>query len=138
MLHYIYHRRRLIKDADDRLSMVGSSRLRILTDPYQVSTQTQGNITTEVYQIECRHRCFPDTLNVVCLLKINAKLLNIWGLLVLFVTPLLRADPDKLAKVLLNNKRLLILSNFRLKSSRPLLTTSLLFGILIFGQPSLI
>ena len=40
---------------------------------YQVSTQTQGNITTEVYQIECRHKRFPDPLNVVCLLKINAK-----------------------------------------------------------------
>ena len=40
---------------------------------YQVSTQTQGNITTEVYQIECRHKRFPDPLNVVCLLKTNAK-----------------------------------------------------------------
>ena len=40
---------------------------------YRVSTQTQGNITTEVYQIECRHRCFPDPLNVVCLLKTNTK-----------------------------------------------------------------
>ena len=40
---------------------------------YQVSTQTQGNITTEVYQIECRHKRFPDPLNVVCLLKTDAK-----------------------------------------------------------------
>ena len=40
---------------------------------YRVSTQTQGNITTEVYQIECRHKRFPDPLNVVCLLKTNAK-----------------------------------------------------------------
>ena len=40
---------------------------------YRVSTQTQGHITTEVYQIECRHKCFPDPLNVVCLLKTNAK-----------------------------------------------------------------
>ena len=40
---------------------------------YRVSTQTQGNITTEVYQIECQHKRFPDPLNVVCLLKTNAK-----------------------------------------------------------------
>ena len=40
---------------------------------YRVSTQTQGNITTQVYQIECRHKCFPDPLNVVCLLKTDAK-----------------------------------------------------------------
>ena len=40
---------------------------------YRVSTQTQGNITTEVYQIECRHKRFPDPLNVVCLLKTDTK-----------------------------------------------------------------
>jgi putative transposase len=40
---------------------------------YRVSTQTQGNITTHVYQIECRHKCFPDPLNVVCLLKTDAN-----------------------------------------------------------------
>ena len=40
---------------------------------YRVSIQTQGNITTEVYQMECRHKCFPDPLNVVCLLKTDAK-----------------------------------------------------------------
>ena len=40
---------------------------------YRVSLQTQGNITTEVYQIECRHKRFPDPLNVVCLLKTDAK-----------------------------------------------------------------
>ena len=40
---------------------------------YSVSTQTQGNITTEVYQIACRHKCFPNPLNVVCLLKTDAK-----------------------------------------------------------------
>ena len=41
---------------------------------YRVSTQRQGNITTEVYQIEgFRHKRFPDPLNVVCLLKIDAK-----------------------------------------------------------------
>ena len=41
---------------------------------YQVSTQTQGNITTEVYQISgLRHKRFPDPLNVVCLLKTDAK-----------------------------------------------------------------
>ena len=40
---------------------------------YRVSTQTQGNITTEVYQIACQHKRFPDPLNVVCLRKTNAK-----------------------------------------------------------------
>ena len=40
---------------------------------YRVSSQTQGNITTEVYQIECRHKRFPDPLNVVCLRKTDAK-----------------------------------------------------------------
>lgn len=40
---------------------------------YRVSTQTQGNITTEVYQIECRHKRFPAPLNIVCLLKTDAK-----------------------------------------------------------------
>lgn len=40
---------------------------------YQVSTQTQGNITTEVYQIACRHKRFPEPLNVVCLLKTDTK-----------------------------------------------------------------
>jgi len=40
---------------------------------YRVSTQTQGNILTEVYQITCRHKRFPDPLNVVCLRKTDAK-----------------------------------------------------------------
>ena len=41
---------------------------------YLVSTQTQGTyITTEVYQMECRHKRFPDALNVVCLRKTHAK-----------------------------------------------------------------
>ena len=40
---------------------------------YKVSTQTQGNITTEVYQIACRHKRFPDPLNIVCLRKTHAK-----------------------------------------------------------------
>ena len=39
-------------------------------DPkYRVSTQTQGNITTEVYQAQLRHKKFPEPLNVVCILK---------------------------------------------------------------------
>ena len=46
---------------------------REIDSKYQVSTQTQGNITTEVYQIEGRHKRFPDPLNVVCLLKTDAK-----------------------------------------------------------------
>ena len=36
---------------------------------YRVSTETHGNITTEVYQVELRHKKFPDPLNVVCILK---------------------------------------------------------------------
>ena len=37
---------------------------------YRVSTETQGNITTEVYQVsKLRHKKFPDPLNVVCILK---------------------------------------------------------------------
>ena len=36
---------------------------------YRVSTDTQANITTEVYQATLRHKKFPDPLNVVCLLK---------------------------------------------------------------------
>ena len=44
-----------------------------IANKHRVSTETQGNITTEVYQIECRHKCFPDPLNVVCLLKTHAK-----------------------------------------------------------------
>ena len=46
---------------------------REIDSNYRVSTQTQGNVTTEVYQIECRHKRFPDPLNVVCLRKIDAK-----------------------------------------------------------------
>ena len=37
---------------------------------YRVSTETQGNITTEVYQVsKLRHKKFQDPLNVVCILK---------------------------------------------------------------------
>ena len=37
---------------------------------YRVSIQTQGNITTEVYQVsKLRHKKFPDPLNGVCILK---------------------------------------------------------------------
>ena len=39
-------------------------------DPkWRISTQTHANITTEVYQVELRHKKFPDPLNVVCILK---------------------------------------------------------------------
>ena len=45
-----------------------------IDEKYRVSTQTQGNpLTTEVYQMECRHKRFADPLNVVCLLKTDAK-----------------------------------------------------------------
>ena len=40
---------------------------------YRVSTHTKGNITTEVYEIECRHKRFPEPLKVVCLLKTDTK-----------------------------------------------------------------
>ena len=40
---------------------------------YRVSTHTKGNITTEVYEIKCRHKRFPEPLKVVCLLKTDAK-----------------------------------------------------------------
>ena len=46
---------------------------KVIDSKYRVSTQKKGNITTEVYQIACRHKCFPDPLNVVCLLKTDAK-----------------------------------------------------------------
>ena len=43
-------------------------------DPkYRVSLQTQGNITTEVYQAQLRHKKFPDPLNVVCILKTHLR-----------------------------------------------------------------
>ena len=44
-----------------------------IDNKYRVSSQTQGDITTEVYQIECRHKRFPDPLNVVCLRKTDSK-----------------------------------------------------------------
>nr|AAW84294.1 putative transposase [uncultured Poribacteria bacterium 64K2] len=39
-------------------------------DPkYRVSIQTHENIRTQVYQATLRHKKFPETLNVVCILK---------------------------------------------------------------------
>ena len=38
---------------------------------YCVSSQTTGNITTDIYQAELRSKSFADTLKVVCLLKTN-------------------------------------------------------------------
>ena len=35
----------------------------------RISTETHGNITTEVYQAQLRHKKFPEPLNVVCILK---------------------------------------------------------------------
>ena len=41
-------------------------------DPkYCVSVDTQGNLRTEVYQMQLRHKKFADPLNVVCVLKTN-------------------------------------------------------------------
>ena len=38
---------------------------------YRVSTETTGNLRTEVYQMELRHKKFADPLSVVCVLKTN-------------------------------------------------------------------
>ena len=38
---------------------------------YCVSTDTIGNLKTEVYQMKLRHKKFTDLLNVVCILKTN-------------------------------------------------------------------
>ena len=38
---------------------------------YCVSTDTIGNLKTEVYQMKLRHKKFADLLNVVCILKTN-------------------------------------------------------------------
>ena len=46
---------------------------REIDSKYRVLTQTQGNMTTKVYQMRCRHKRFQDPLNVVCLLKIDTK-----------------------------------------------------------------
>ena len=43
-------------------------------DPkWRISTETHGNITTEVYQAQLRHKKFPDPLNVVCILKTHLR-----------------------------------------------------------------
>ena len=44
-----------------------------IDEHYRILRRTQGNIITEIYQIRCRHKHFADPLNVVCLLKTNAK-----------------------------------------------------------------
>ena len=44
---------------------------RQIDTKYLISTATNGNIRTEVYQINGRHRNFPELLNVVCVLKTN-------------------------------------------------------------------
>ena len=38
---------------------------------YCVSADTQGDLRTEVYQMQLRHKKFADLLNVVCILKTN-------------------------------------------------------------------
>ncbi|MDE0324900.1 MAG: transposase [Candidatus Poribacteria bacterium] len=65
-----------------------------INSKYRVSTQTKGNITTEVYQIEGQHKRFPDPLNVVCLLKTNAKTQEIAH--VLLVSSDLQLDAETL------------------------------------------
>ena len=45
--------------------------LHKIDQKYSVWTQTADNIRTEVYQIELRHKKFPDPLNVVCIKKTN-------------------------------------------------------------------
>ena len=39
--------------------------------PTTTGTDTIGNLKTEVYQMEARHKKFADELNVVCILKTN-------------------------------------------------------------------
>ncbi len=45
--------------------------LRQIDAKYCVSTDTIGNLKTEVYQMKLRHKKFADGLNVVCILKTN-------------------------------------------------------------------
>ena len=40
---------------------------------YRTSTETLGNMKTEVYQMQLRHKQFPDPLNVVCILKTHTS-----------------------------------------------------------------
>ena len=64
-------------------------------DPkYRVSTQTHGNITTQVYQAQLRHKKFPDPLNVVCILKTH--LLTEKKLHVLLFSSDLALDAEKM------------------------------------------
>ena len=44
---------------------------RQINAKYCVSTDTTGNLKTEVYQMKARHKKFADGLNVVCILKTN-------------------------------------------------------------------
>ena len=61
---------------------------------YRVSTETQGNITTEVYQAKLRHKKFPEPLNVVCILKTH--LLTQKKSHVLLFSSDLALDPEKM------------------------------------------
>ena len=40
---------------------------------YRTYSQVDGNIRTEIYQMNLRHKKFPELLNVVCILKTNLK-----------------------------------------------------------------
>ena len=42
-----------------------------LNKKYAVFTQTEDTLRTDVYQMELRHKKFPDPLNVVCIKKTN-------------------------------------------------------------------
>ena len=44
---------------------------RQIAHKYCVSTDIQGHLRTEVYQMQLRHKKFTDPLNVVCVLKTN-------------------------------------------------------------------
>ena len=63
---------------DDTLCRKGTPRTygdrfnpRQIDAKYCVSTDTIGNLKTEVYQMKGRHKKFADGLNVVCILKTN-------------------------------------------------------------------
>ena len=64
-------------------------------DPkWRISTETHGNITTEVYQATLRHKKFPEPLNVVCILK--TQLLTAKKSHVLLFTSDLALDAEKM------------------------------------------
>ena len=46
---------------------------RQIDQKYRTSIQVDGNIRVEIYQMNLRHKNFPELLNVVCVLRTNEK-----------------------------------------------------------------